>query len=144
MGHGGEQRALAAADEIAGADKRGADHAVDGRSDRRVAEVEPRRLDRGDLRRHLGPRRFLHGERVVELLLADGLFGHERLIPLHVVVGLRKPGLGRLQIRLRVGDMRLEGLSVDAIEAWPFRTIVPSANSTVSRYPSTRARISTS
>ena len=114
--HGRQQRAFAAADEVAGLDLRGADDPVERRRDRAIAEVEGR-LFRGRGRGvHLGLGRVPGGEGVVQLLLADRLLRGERLVPGHVVAGLLvpRPGVGEVGLRRREG--RLEGLGVDLVE----------------------------
>ena len=68
-----EQRALAAPDQVAGLDLRGADEAVDRRSDVRVAEVERRLVDGRLVPRPPGPGPRPGGDGVVQLLLADRL-----------------------------------------------------------------------
>ena len=91
--HRRQQRALAAADEVAGLHERGADEPIDRRGHRRIAEVEPGPVDYrargGDLR----ARGVLRSDRVIELLLADGLLGGERREALDIVLRLHQPRL---------------------------------------------------
>ncbi len=116
LGDGREQRALPAPDEVAGLDLGRAHEAVDRRRDPRVAEVERRLVGRRLHGVHLGAGRVLGGQRVVELLLADRLLLHEGRQAGHVGVRLGELGLGRGQVRLRVGEGGLQGQRVDQVE----------------------------
>ncbi len=140
----GEQRALAAADEIARLHARDADQPVDRRRDARVAQVERRLLHRGlaglDLRRF----RVLSGARVVQFLLADGLLRHERRVARDVALRLLKPCLGRRELGLGRRQQRFERLAIDLVEQRALANRRAFLKFTVSRKPSTRARISTS
>ena len=67
------------------------------------------------------PRSALRRARVVELLLADGVLGRERLGARHVEVRLRERGLRLLEVRLRLLELRLELARVDLEEELPLR-----------------------
>ena len=112
----GEQRALPAADEIARLHLRGADQSVDRRRDARVAQVERRLLHRRLRGFDFRSGRVSRGQRVVELLLADGLFRHERRVTRDVVPGLLEPGLGGGLVGLGPGQDGLERLAVDLVQ----------------------------
>ena len=116
-----EQCALAAPDQVAGFHLRRADQPVDGRVDRRVAEVVLGLLQRGllgiDLSRGRVPRR----QRIVEFLLADRLLRHQRRVAVDVVLRLLEPRLGGGELSLRVGHGRLQVLRVDLVEPLALR-----------------------
>ena len=113
---GRQERALASSDEAARLHLRRADQPANRRGDPDVAEIEggfvDRRLGGLDLR----PHGVLRRSRVVELPLADRLFGDERHVPGHVVVGLREPRPGGRQFGVRLRERGLERLRVDLIE----------------------------
>jgi hypothetical protein len=87
-GHGGEQRALAAPDQVAGADLGLAHQPVDGGVDLRVAELDLGGFQRGLGGVHPGPGRALGGERVVQHLARDGVLLPQRLQAADIARGL--------------------------------------------------------
>ena len=58
--------------------------------DRRVLEVEPRRLDRGGIRRDRGLRRVGVGLELVELLLRRQVVLHELLVARHLLARVQE------------------------------------------------------
>ena len=116
LGDGREKRALATPHQVARLDLGRPHQPVDRRRDVRVAEVE-RGLVHSRLRRvHLGACRVLGGQRVVQLLPADRLLLDQGPVARDVVVGLLEARLSRGQVRLCVGEGRLEGQGVDLVE----------------------------
>ena len=142
--HRREQRRLAAADEVARPDERGADQPIDGRGDGRVAEIDPRALRGRNRGLHLGLRGIVGRDGVVELLLADRLLGRQRREALDVVFGLDLPRAPCRRIGFGGGERGLQRPGVDAVEDLALSLPEPSVKVTSSRMPSTRARISTS
>ena len=131
-GHGGEQRRLTPADEVALVHVEPPDDAAHRRADGRVGEVQlglgdggARRLDgglglldadplvelgvlEGGLRRgHAGDGHLLRREGVVQVHLRHGLGLGERLEPGDVELGLRERGLALLELGLRPCDLDL-------------------------------------
>ena len=100
-----EQCGLALADEVADTHLRDAGDPVDGRGDPGVAEIEDGRLELALRRGDLPDRRIPGGDRVVEILLAHGLFGDERGVPSDVGSGLLESGfgLGQRALGLKLG-----------------------------------------
>ncbi len=88
------------------------DRGRDARPRQVEAGLGDRRLERADRR----PRAALRRPRVVELLLADGVLGRERLGARDVEVRLRERGPGLLEVRLRLLELRLELARVDLEE----------------------------
>ena len=115
----GQQRVLSAAHEIASLDERDPDKTADRRGDARVAQIERRFLDGGFRGLNLRARRVLLRPRIVELLLADCLFGGERGVARHVVVGFGEPRLRGRLLGLRRRENRFERLPVDGVEQRP-------------------------
>jgi hypothetical protein len=113
---GREQRALAAADEVAGPHLRRADDPVQRRRDRGVTQVELGLVESRLRGVELGERRVARGDGVVVVAPAHGLLLGEGLQAGFLDLGLPDAGFHRRDLRLRVGDRRLEGLGVDLVE----------------------------
>jgi hypothetical protein len=111
-----QQRAFAAAYEIARLHQRRPHQPADRRRDPGVPKVESGLFDGGLARVHPRARRVLLRERVIQLALADGLLGDQRLVTRNVVVRLGQAGLGRGLIGPRLRQSRFERLTIDLVE----------------------------
>jgi hypothetical protein len=144
LGDVGQELALAAAHESPRVDFRLSDQTVVGREHFGVAQVDLGGLD--SRLRCLDGRllRPLDGDGGLVLLPRDGVFRDQRLEADDVLMSSGELRFRLREVRLRLRDGSLEGSGVDGIEKLSRLTNVPSSKFTVSRKPSTRARISIS
>ena len=99
------------------------DQPVDGRGNQGIVEIKFcfDHISFRRFQRRLGCEFF--GHRVVQIFLADGLLGQERLHPIEVLMGLDEPGFGLGDPRLGADIGRFERHWIDLIERVSFMDV---------------------
>ena len=93
------------------------DQAVDRSRHERVIQIEFG-LDQIAFRRiQRSPSGEVFGDRIVDVLLTDGVFNEQQLDPLQILLGLDEPGLGLSNPAFRADIRRPEGKGIDLIQA---------------------------